>query len=102
MKICICQIDTSKPLPYRFLLNIHIFICNLSPTLDCTEVGKTFFLGLLKIFKNHWVEIKNFDIICFNKFILFTFVQNFKNLKRYDESKPNLIRPNQANDIQAI
>jgi len=33
---------------------------------------------------------------------LFTFVQNFKNLKRYDESKPNLIRPNQAYDIQVI
>lgn len=63
---------------------------------------KSFFYGLLKIFKKSWVEIKNFDIICFNQFILFTFVQNFKNLKRYDESKPNLIRPNQADDIQAI
>lgn len=72
-----------QPLPYR----------------KSTEVGKTFFYGLLKIFKNHWVEIKNFDIICLNQFILFTFVQNFKNLKRYDESKPNLIRPNQADDI---
>jgi len=71
-----------QPLPYR----------------KSTEVGKTFFYGLLKIV----TLLTNFRICFVFLNILFTFVQNFKNLKRYDESKPNLIRPNQADDIQAI
>ena len=83
-----------QPIPY-FVINEITYIVF---SMFFFDRGEVFFLGILKI-----VTLLTKFRICFVFLnILFTFVQNFKNLKRYDESKPNLIRPNQADDIQAI
>ena len=97
-KIRICQ-NLIHLLPsYRFFTKHTYIYMQPLPYRKSTEVGKTFFLGILKII----TFLTKFRISFVFLNILFTFVQNFENLKRYDESKPNLIRPNQADDIQVI
>ena len=83
-----------QPLPY-FVINEITYIVF---SMFFFDRGEVFFLGILKIV----TLLTKFRISFVFLNILFTFVQNFKNLKRYDESKPNLIRPNQADDIQII
>ena len=83
-----------QPLPY-FVINEITYIVF---SMFFFDRGEVFFLGILKII----TFLTKFRISFVFLNILFTFVQNFKNLKRYDESKPNFIRPNQADDIQAI